>query len=201
MRTPRPDPSVYWAKIGTGPWTCHECNEPVTTIGQARMDGNVHHLDEDPWNNDPANLVVMHVLCHRREHGTPMTAREKISEKLKGRVSPTKGMTFSAEVNAKKGRSGEANAMHGKRHSEETLERMRKPRTRITCEHCGVDYASSWIERHRQDGQCRPRRVIVISGTPRIRGVEAKPLCADCGKPYAARWFERHKREGRCITP
>src|SRR6478736_2653040 len=141
MRTPRPDPNTYWRLIGDAPWKCHSCGEPVTQIGQARMDGNVHHLDEDPWNNAPENLVVMHVLCHQRTHPRTIEHRAAISRALKGRVSPTKGMTFSAEVNAKKGRAGETNAMFGKTHMPETLERMRKPRRRVTCEDCGEEYA------------------------------------------------------------
>jgi hypothetical protein len=34
----------------------------------------IHHLDENPWNNDPSNLVAMHNPCHMRHHhlGKPM---------------------------------------------------------------------------------------------------------------------------------
>lgn len=163
------------------------------------MDGNVHHLDEDPWNNEPENLVVMHVLCHQRAHPPTPEQREAISAKLKGRPSPTKGMRFSAEVNAKKSMPGESNPFYGKTHTDETRQKMSKPRKRVTCDDCGEEYAINWIQRHRRTG-CKPRRVIVINGTPRVCGIEEKLTCTDCGKPYAARWMERHQREGRCIA-
>jgi hypothetical protein len=199
MKTPRPKPRVYWSKIGPGPWTCHKCGELVEKIGHARMDGNVHHLDEDPFNNELQNIVMMHVVCHQREH--PPTEEQKIaiSEKLKGRPSPTKGMRFPAEVNAKKAMPGESNPFYGKTHTEETRAKMRKPKRRVTCEHCGGDYAANWLERHRREGKCIPRRVIVINGVRRVRGVEEKTLCPDCDKPYAARWMARHKGDGLCI--
>lgn len=201
MKTPRPNARVYLSKIGTGPWPCHKCGETVEKIGQARMDGNVHHLDEDPFNNELANLVVMHVLCHQREH--PPTAEQKIaiSRKLKGRPSPTKGMKFSAEVNAKKSMPGEKNPFFGKTHSDETRAKMRGPREKIPCEFCGEPYAKSWIARHRRDGVCIPRRVIVINGVKRVRGVEEKTLCPDCGKPFATRWMGRHKGDSLCTQP
>lgn len=199
MKTPRPDPRTYWTVIGDGPWSCHKCGELVKKIGQARMDGNVHHLDEDPWNNEPENLVVMHVVCHQREHPPTEEQKAAISKKLTGRPSPTKGMKFSAEVNAKKSRPGESNAFFGKTHTEETLIKMRAPRKRAKCDDCGEEYAINWLARHRVTG-CTSRRVIVINGVLRVRGIEDKLTCADCGKPYAKRWMKRHKREGRCTT-
>lgn len=199
MKTPRPNAHTYWIVVGGGPWNCHKCGEIVEKIGQARMDGNVHHLDEDPWNNEPGNLVVMHTVCHLREHPITEEMKKQISEKLKGRPSPTKGMRFSAEVNAKKSMPGEKNPFFGKQHTAETRAKMSKPRRRVTCDDCGEEYAINWLSRHRATG-CKPRRVIVINGTKRVRGVEDKLTCVDCGKPYAARWMERHKREGRCIA-
>lgn len=200
MKTPRPNARVYLAKIGSGPWLCHKCHETVEKIGVGRMDGNVHHLDEDPWNNEPENLVVMHTVCHQREHPPTEEQKAAISATLRGRPSPTKGMRFSAEVNAKKSMPGEKNPFFGKTHTAEARARMSASRRkRVTCKFCGEEYSVLWINRHRKNDVCIPRRVIVIDGTSRVRGIEDKLTCVNCGKPYAARWMERHKREGRCI--
>jgi 5-methylcytosine-specific restriction endonuclease McrA len=44
-------------------YRCAECGEG----GKLQ----VHHIDRDPGNNDPANLVPLCVPCHRKaEHGT-----------------------------------------------------------------------------------------------------------------------------------
>lgn len=133
---------------GEGPWNCGECDTQVTVIGQGSNEGVIHHKDKDYLNNDPTNLEMMHHACHLRHHlvGVPMPdeTRKKISATLKGRPSPTRGMTFSAETNAKKGLPGERNPFFGKTHSPEVREKIRaahqgKP-TRLhkkTCE-CGV---------------------------------------------------------------
>lgn len=44
------------------------------------------------------------------------------------------GKTYSKEVNMKKGRLGELNGMYGKNHTEETKEKMRKPKSEETKE-------------------------------------------------------------------
>jgi hypothetical protein len=64
----RPYPHIYHGIFksvnGEGPWPCYaDCGEPV-------LPGKlcVHHIDEDPWNNDPSNLASMHLGCHMRFH-------------------------------------------------------------------------------------------------------------------------------------
>lgn len=115
---------VFLETNGDPPWPCHECKEPVLQIGRQTWDGNIHHLDGDVENDVPDNLVVMHVICHQRKHPVTEEMREQISRKLRGRPSPTRGMRFSAEVNARKGRSGPSNANYGKQASRETREKM-----------------------------------------------------------------------------
>ncbi len=199
MKQPRPNARTYMKLVGVGPWLCFFCTQQVTKIGQKRWDGNVHHLDEDPWNNDPSNLEVVHVLCHRRHHGVPDSARDLISEKMRGRPSPTRGMKFSADVNAKKGRAGALNPMYGVPPSAETLKKIADANRRlITCTDCGVEIAEKWLDRHRRAG-CRPKKLITIDGVVRTRGKEPKLRCSDCKKPYAPRWLQRHKDAGRCI--
>ena len=146
---------VFTERNGTGPWPCYSCAELVQQIGRDSRDGNIHHLDDDVTNDTPKNLVMMHADCHQHLHGPPTAdERRRISEKLKGRVSPTKGMTFSAEVNAKKSMPGELNPFFGRRHASDTLAVMRQPRRRRVCPDCGVEYALNWLTRHKQEGKC-----------------------------------------------
>jgi hypothetical protein len=149
-----PPPRVYWALIGEPPWECPSCQRPVVCIGQSTWDGNVHHKDGNAWNNEPTNLVVMHTICHQHVHEKTAEIRARISATLKGRSSPTKGMKFSDEVNAKKSRPGELNPMYGKHHGETVLQKMRQPRSRETCNNCGRTFALNWVSRHKREGRC-----------------------------------------------
>lgn len=158
---------VFFEHYGSGPWACDECGLEILIIGRETMDGNVHHRDGDPSNDDPLNLQVLHTVCHLRLHAPTEEMREQISAKLRGRPSPTRGMTFSAETNAKKGRPGPRDYFHdeitrlkiarpgefnhfwGKQHTDETKAKMRQPRQRQTCEGCGREFAINWLRRHK----------------------------------------------------
>ena len=52
-----------------------------------------------------------YIDAFKKRHNPSKESNLKRSLKLKGRTSPTKGMKFSEEVNKKKGRNGELNAM------------------------------------------------------------------------------------------
>jgi NUMOD3 motif-containing protein len=156
-RNPKRTYRVFYATHGYGPWDCYDatCDQFIERIGRGTWDGNVHHVDEDAGNDVPENLVVMHAICHQRWHGAPdERMRRQISAKLKGRPSPTKGMTFSAEVNARKAQPGELNGFYGKTHDATTLTKMRTSRRRVTCDDCNVEYAVNWITRHKKEGRC-----------------------------------------------
>lgn len=149
---------VFTVTNGDAPWVCYGCDKNVAQIGRDTWDGNIHHLDDNVTNDVPGNLVMMHAICHQRLHGPPTNAmRQQISEKLKGRPSPTKGMKFSPEVNAKKSMPGELNPFHGKRHTAETRAKMSVKRTRGVCADCGNEFAKNWIERHKKEGKCIKR--------------------------------------------
>jgi hypothetical protein len=148
---------VFYESWGDGPWDCYDatCDRQITSIGRGTWDGNVHHLDEDAGNDVPENLVPMHTVCHQRWHGPPDDEmRRRISTKLKGRPSPTKGMRFSPEVNAKKSQPGELNGFYGQEHTAADLAKMRTPRRRRVCDDCNVEYALNWINRHKREGMC-----------------------------------------------
>jgi hypothetical protein len=79
-----------------GPWICAYCTDVVTELGLKTQQGVIHHVDEDPTNDVPTNLVVMHNICHIRHHkadklgnrkGATVSqdVRERISKSLKGR--------------------------------------------------------------------------------------------------------------------
>lgn len=144
----------FYAAWGYGPWTCYFCGKQVTKIGQARYDGNVHHINEDVTNDEWWNLAIGHTLCHQREHSPTEELKRQISAKLKGRPSPTKGMKFSAEVNARKSMPGESNPFFGRQHDAASLAKMRCPRKRVTCPDCGHEFAVNWINRHKQENRC-----------------------------------------------
>jgi hypothetical protein len=60
-----------WIKHkGSGPWPCDGCGEPVERLGGSTTPttGIVHHVDENPRNNDIANLRAMHHACHVAHH-------------------------------------------------------------------------------------------------------------------------------------
>jgi hypothetical protein len=156
-RNPKRTYHVFYETWGQGPWNCYDvmCDRLVERIGRGTWDGNVHHLDEDAGNDAPENLVIMHAVCHQRWHGPPdANMRRQISAKLKGRPSPTRGMTFSPEVNAKKAQPGELNGFYGQEHTAANLVKMRTPRRRRVCDDCNVEYALNWINRHKKEGMC-----------------------------------------------
>lgn len=189
---------VFHATYGDPPWNCFFCRTTVLKLGQGTWDGNVHHLDNDETNDVPENIVPAHTVCHLRHHGVSLEARQKISLKLKGRPSPTRGMKFSPEVNARKGRHGTENGMFGRSATKAMKDAVSQANRRKTdCPTCGQSVAVHWLSRHRQAG-CRPSRMIQINGVSRVRGKEPKITCTDCGKPYGQRWMQRHKDEGRC---
>lgn len=208
--------AVFHATHGHGPWSCYFCGSTVTIIGKDTWDGNVHHVDGDESYDVPENVVMTHTICHQQHHSPTDEQKQQISAKLKGRVSPTLGMKFpnrkplpwqkssnaSRKSRAPHPRSdnvGEHNLFYGKKHTQESISKMRQPRDKLLCEDCGETWAKNWIKRHKQDGKCTERRVIEIDGVQRVRGTLPKTLCPDCGEPYADRWVQRHKNEGRCL--
>ena len=85
---------------------------------------HVHHLDENPWNNDPKNLAAAHAFCHNSAHHlgwahTP-EARAQITATLLYRMSQ-----LSAEERKEKfGHPGERNPFYGRSHTPETREKI-----------------------------------------------------------------------------
>lgn len=66
-----------------GPWHCDICSNLIERLGVRPQDGNVHHIDGDPTNNDPENLVVRCKTCHLVCHGLEDRLRLKYERKMK----------------------------------------------------------------------------------------------------------------------
>lgn len=147
---------AFFARWGEGPWRCVDCGELITERGRSTFSLNVHHIDGDETNDEPENLEPLHAICHQLRHPITAAIAAKISETLKGRPSPTKGMTFGEETRQKmsQAQTGERNSFHGRRHDEETKMKMRRPRRRVTCPDCGGEFAVNWATRHKIEGRC-----------------------------------------------
>jgi hypothetical protein len=73
---------VFLETNGPGPWPCFGCGEPVVKL-------EVHHLDEDPTNDSPENLVAMHNPCHislhQRGRTLSLVTRARVGDALRGK--------------------------------------------------------------------------------------------------------------------
>jgi hypothetical protein len=128
---------VFITANGLGPWPCIHCNELIYELGRGERKGNIHHKDEDPTNDVPENLEVLHAGCHVKHHlkGIPHTAEHSAKVGRKGRVftpewreklsAASRGRTLSLEWREKisVGRKGH-------KVSEETRARMRAAQQR-----------------------------------------------------------------------
>lgn len=59
---------VYYEANGGGPFSCHHCGKVVSW-----SDMHVDHLDDDPANNEPPNLVASCPTCNQRRGYNKMT--------------------------------------------------------------------------------------------------------------------------------
>ncbi len=98
-----PNRAIFQQHYGQPPYTCYFCGESVTISTGKQLNALViHHLDEDPWNNDPTNLRAAHNECHSRHHILSPEHRTNLLAALTGHtVSPE---TRSKISQAKKGK-------------------------------------------------------------------------------------------------
>ena len=78
---------IFLAYNGPGPYSCSFCDEsvrPPWVPGNKGEALQVHHLNHDHNDNDPANLAAAHGKCHASYHFklTWERKREEISSKL-----------------------------------------------------------------------------------------------------------------------
>ena len=61
------DPAYWRARrkaIQRAAGKCEACGEPIQYLPSGRPQCQTHHIDGDPRNNDPANLLVCCARCH-----------------------------------------------------------------------------------------------------------------------------------------
>lgn len=57
--------TYYWLTHDYWGYTCPDCDRP-----HGRVNGfDVHHIDENPRNGDPSNLIAICRRCHAQRHG------------------------------------------------------------------------------------------------------------------------------------
>ena len=167
------------------------CGQSIDDIGLGRLDGQVDHIDNDPYNRDWTNLRLLHTLCHAHVRGGPtLEQRAAISAKLKGRLSPTKGMKFPDR--AKQGTAKpKVGAIHA---SNKGVTRSSELRAKIAQSLQGRKLPDRSGDNHwiRKQGR--------INNPQHAVRMRERYTCTDCGHVYNKPWLTRHKRENRCIV-
>jgi len=78
----------------------------------------------------------------RPEHSKALTGRKRPdhSKVMTGRKNPTASKQWAGKNNPFYGvdRSGDKNTFYGKTHSEETLKKLRVPKSKYCCQHCNI---------------------------------------------------------------
>ena len=64
----------YWNEHDKQSYTCPDCGRGIEDVDRFE----VHHIDEDPFNGDPENLIALCRGCHFARHGRerPKTLNE-----------------------------------------------------------------------------------------------------------------------------
>lgn len=70
----------YWQNHDKETYLCPDCGRGIESVWRFE----VHHIDENPLNGDPDNLIALCFECHRRRHGQE-PKRESL-EDWKGRI-------------------------------------------------------------------------------------------------------------------
>lgn len=135
---------------------------------------HVHHADENPLNNDIANLVLRNGAEHLREHASTPE-----------RVALSKANLDVAREHAKKWHgSPEGLAWHAE-HGRTAMAGRTLFATK--CERCGVEFQTKWLRTKTCSNKCRAalRRA---SGTD-----DEDRTCPECGLVYRVNRYERQK--------
>lgn len=196
MARPGGSDARRWRASVPHPWHCGQmfersdsdigCGKPISNIGLGRLDGNVDHIDGNPRNHSWDNLRLLHVICHLTHHGPPTAEqRAAISEKLKGRPSPTKGMKFPNRA-----KPGKRVIRQGAEHkSNRGVTRSPEVRAQIAEKLRGRKFPDRSGINHWSFGTKQPDH------SARLR---EKVVCVDCKREFNIVWLTRHKKEGKC---
>lgn len=66
----------YWTTNDLESYECPDCGRDSDRVAQFE----VHHVDGDPTNNDPRNLLGLCLRCHRWRHGSPNISALDVEE-------------------------------------------------------------------------------------------------------------------------
>ncbi len=134
------------------PVPCDECEEPVVA-------GVVHHIDENPDNNERENLMILHRGCHTRIHlSGPKSPAHLAKLKAANRsgapeVRAKISATLTGVPHTKERRANQSAAQRA-RFARDRGKPVPALRARTECEKCGGMFNPCWMTRHRQEGKC-----------------------------------------------
>lgn len=153
----------------------------------------VHHIDGNAANNDPANLALRTAKGHHAEHWT-----KERSESQRRRAEAIRPLTVAWH------RSPEGRAWHRK-HALESAKTP--PSTQSTCAHCGEPFVSKRRSAAYCSNKCK-------AAFRRKTGADNETrTCPECGAAFVANRFSRprccsqrcaqrrRRRNGRCVQP
>lgn len=124
----------------------------------------VHHIDGNPTNNDPANLMFVTRSQHRSIHNegekNPMYSKQHTEEARRKMSESHKGLLV-----------GEKNPMYGRHHSEETCRKMSES-------HKGKGFRA--VEQWSKDGKTLIARYSSIDEASRVTGISKGNICSCC---------------------
>ena len=108
---------VFFNAYGDFPHPCYFCGEEVDGHVEPRDDKRavIHHVDHDPKNNVPENLVPAHKGCHEEYHRASPETRQKMRESARRRWDSEAGRAEAARHSLR---------MTGRTASEETRAKM-----------------------------------------------------------------------------
>lgn len=104
--------AIFISHNGELPHPCAYCHEPVTALstqfdrsqgrGSSADVGIIHHKDENPHNNEPSNLEIMHHECHSKHHTSGQPAAHGYTPEIRAKISRSLlGVERSLEMRAK----------------------------------------------------------------------------------------------------
>ena len=137
---------------------------------------DVHHLDEDPENNEPYNLEALSREDHKALHWESLTDEQKAEVRQ------------NLEVNARPAaaawhRSKEGRAWHSDKARTELAERVH----RLTCEHCGEPVTRVGVVQRGRfcSNACRSadRRASAVD--------DIEKACVFCGRTFRVNRYRR----------
>lgn len=151
----RPHHRVYrglYVKVhGKGPYTCYFCNNVLLTLEI------VHHIDEDPWNNEIENLVASHTDCHNKHHHYDVVMSDVSNESRSKSLKKTYATWTEEQWETKRQKTRET--WTGRKHRPEVLEKMSrlaKERPKACCLICRREISVHRMNYHQGSKSCYP---------------------------------------------